>query len=146
MDDITIDDDLGSENAGLTASMKANLGEAFKWMRTVAIIQFIFLGLGTIAMLFLLTNMPRGFGGGFGGVLFVQLLVLGGMFMLVLTLFKAATAYKSYTTSGSNADLEKAFLKQKQFWLASGIITIIFAALYGIAFLIMIASGGGRLF
>jgi uncharacterized membrane protein YidH (DUF202 family) len=138
MDDITIDDDLGSENAGLTASMKANLSEAFKWMRTVAIIQFIFLGLGTLGMLFLLTNMPRGF----GGVLFVQLLVLGGMFMLILTLFKAATAYKAYSTSGSNADLEKAFLKQKQFWLASGIIMIVVAALYGIMLLFMISSGG----
>lgn len=146
MEDITpIDDHMDGDNSGLSSNMKNNLLEAFKWMRIVSIIQFVFLGLAALSIINLLIRLagiPSYYRGNMQTQMLLVLLILGVGFFLAFTLFKAGNSYKKYAESGDRAEMEMAFDKQRLFWVVSGILTIIVGAIYLILFLTTLGKGG----
>ena len=147
MEDITLDDsDLEKGTDGLTASMKNNLKEAFNWMKIVAIISFCGMGLMVIFWLKAYSEMPSYATKKLAGPMIIMVVLGVGQFLLILTLLKASNAFKAFQTSSSSSDLEMAFKKQKQFWLATGIVAIIFAFFFLIGFAQAMTISNGRLF
>lgn len=143
MEEVTIDDDLdGNVDDGLTGSMKANLKDAFNWMRIVAMISFGVLSMIVVLWFKMIAEVPGQVMSRMGGPIIFLVLILAGEVLLLLTLYKAGAAYKAYVSSNSKVDLEKAFLKQKQFWLATGILAIIGAFFFLIGFAQAISMSG----
>jgi magnesium-transporting ATPase (P-type) len=147
MEDITLDDsDLEKGTDGLTVSMKNNLKEAFNWMRIVSIISFIGMGLMVIFWLKTYSEIPSYAARQLAGPMVLFVVFGVGQVLLILTLLKASTAFKAFLTSGASADLELAFKKQKQFWLATGIVAIICAFFFLIGFAQVMSISNNRLF
>lgn len=133
MEDITLDTGMSSGDANLTESMRANLREAFKWMKIVSIIQMVFIGLGALGGLLALMNNPA--------VGIVALGIYGLMFYVALLLFQSGQSFTNFESTGSASNLEDCFAKQKQFWTIAGILLIVTIVLYIIFFIVLFNSG-----
>ena len=134
MDDLTLDENIDANGEGLTGSMKANLKDAFMWMRTVAILSLVMTGILVLMMMWMY-SVARGRVAEELAVAMVFWVIFGGLqVFLMITLYKAGAAYKSFLATNSNSDLEMAFSKQKQFWLITGILVIIGTFFFVIGF------------
>ena len=141
MDDVTLDEDLNDSGKNeLSPSMIEDLKVSNMWMRTVGVLQMIFIALAGFGILALLYSTPiaRRM---MGNQLFIIILVLIGGFILALTLYKAGKSFKDFQQTGKKEDLEKSFLKGKQFWTASGIISILAMVFYVFTFLSDLGRG-----
>lgn len=135
MDDVTLDEELDAGTGELTGSMKANLKESFRWMRTVAVLTIVMTAVFMFMMLWVYSNSPRYVANDMVVGLVIMVIFGGFQVFLMITLNKAGNAYKSYLQTNSASDMEMAFAKQKQFWLIMGILSIIGAFFFVVGFL-----------
>lgn len=134
MDDVTLDQEIDGAEEGLTGSMKANLKDAFSWMRTVAILSLIMSGILVLMMIWMFSVAPSRVAEDLAVALVFWVIFGVLQVFLMITLFKAGAAYKSFLQTNSASDLEMAFAKQKQFWLITGILAIIGTFFFVIGF------------
>ncbi len=103
------------------------------WIKFMGIMGMIAIGFILIAAIYMST-LPF-VGGSFALVYFILAVVC---FFPALFLIQYSSLLGSYTRSKNPGDLERAFVKQKSYWIYVGILTIIYIALV----LIMILAGG----
>jgi cbb3-type cytochrome oxidase subunit 1 len=144
--DGTLDDDLSADQGqGLSENMKNNLSSSFSWMRTVAYVTLGMLGLLTIMYIRMYTIAPPFVRDDLTGPILIFVVILGLEIYILSLLIQASNAFKSYTETKSQQQLELAFAKQKSFWNITGVLAIIGAALFLIGFIqLMSEMGGGR--
>lgn len=117
--------DPGSEVDFDAAMNELKLGA--RWMKFLAIVGFVFLGLLAIGALLFLA-VPNA-GPVASLVMFIVDIVL---FFGVRYLFLYATKLQKYEDAGKMEDLEDAFQHQKSMWMYQGILLIVYLVVAGI--------------
>jgi hypothetical protein len=134
----------------LTETMVFYLKGASPWVRFVAIVGFIMLGIGLLAgifMLFGISSLPFLVGGGLMGgaavamgavffIFYLGMLIL--YFFPVLFAYRFGTGIKKFVFSGNSADLEYAFKSNKSLWKFIGILVIIMLGFFALMLVIML--------
>jgi hypothetical protein len=118
----------------------AHLKSAVPWMRLVAIVGFVMTGFLVLGGVAILVTMPLGFIG------FIAYLI-GGIisFFPQLFLLQYANRIQGYIRSNNAILLERAFERQKSFWMYLGILAIIYLAII-VLFLLVLAFAGAAIF
>jgi hypothetical protein len=125
---------------------KAHLTETAKWARFLAIIGFVFLGLGLVVGIISMAAMSyvandvstTGFGSfasfGIAGFIFGYILVVLLVFFPLLFLLRFANQMKAALVSNDQQKLNVSFQNLKAYFRFWGILAIIALAFYAIAF------------
>ena len=128
----------------LTDKMVFHLQGASPWIRFIAILGFVFLGLSLIGSFIAIAGADvfedlLGFGGG-GILIFVSTIpfLVIGFFYLYFTL-QFGNKIKMYLHTKNSSDLEDAFKNNKSMWTLSGVVCIVSLAFFALAMLIAIA-------
>jgi len=125
---------------------KAHLTETAKWARFLAIIGFVFLGLGLVVGIISMAAMSyvandvstAGFGSlasfGIAGFVFGYILLILLVFFPLLFLLRFANQMKAALVSNDQHKLNVSFQNLKAYFRFWGILAIIVLAFYAIAF------------
>jgi len=114
---------------------KEHLNGIGKWMRFVAIVLFVFIGLSIISNLVTFSTMGDMFGmigissGAAMGLMVVSLLFTALQLYIAYLVYQASEGFLNYTKTNSAAMLEKGFVKNQIAWFIMGVLTIAFIAL-----------------
>ncbi len=133
----------------VTEKTKEALGQASPWIRFLAILGFVGVGvlaIAGVAMMIFGGAMGEAFGMGFLGILlgafYVALAVL--VFFPTRTMLRMAAKTKSYQASGNPADLEGFAVNAKALAKFYGIMTIVSLALVVLMVILGLFSLMGR--
>lgn len=153
MDQFTILDQGGAAqaNPAVTGASLEHIRRSAGWMKFIAIVHFVLVGLMVLGSLLVITmggalfaNMPNGSalaGAGMTSFIGIIYLIFAGLFFMpVLYLYRSAAHYKNFVDSEAPIDLEFALEQQKNFWRYIGIFTAIFVGLYAFIFVISIVA------
>jgi len=129
----------------LTDKMVFHLQGASPWIRFIAILGFVFLGLSLIGSFIIIAvadafeDLP-GLGGGSGILIFVSTIpfLVIGFFYLYFTL-QFGNKIKLYLYTKNSSDLEEAFKNNKSLWTLLGVVCIVSLAFFALAMLVVIA-------
>ncbi|MDP2877579.1 MAG: DUF4339 domain-containing protein [Holophaga sp.] len=135
----------GASQGQVSPSIVALLRQTKPWVRLLAVLGFIGIGLmlvGSFAMLALGSSFGKGLPAGFGfGMMLAYMLMAGIQLPAVLFLNRYASRIASLVNSNSPSDLEEALSAQKSFWRYIGILTLILLCIYALIFVVMIIAG-----
>jgi hypothetical protein len=110
------------------------------WLRFIAIVGMVLCGLLVLGGLGMMAAMP------YGGIIFVLYLIFAAiLFFPQLFLLQYANSINSYIASNNNTILERAFEKQKSYWVYIGVLLIIYLAII-VLFLLIFAFAGATIF
>lgn len=144
MDIDNILDDTGNAGAALiiTDPIRGFLAESARWGKFIAIIGFVFIGLGVIAMLFGGGAMIAGGMAGMGGVMIlVYVVILGISIIPIIYLYNFSTKMQVALRDDDQMYLRDAFENHKSMFKFYGIVMAIMLGLYALAFIISIIGG-----
>jgi len=131
--------------SGVSPSIVELLRQTKPWVRLLAVLGFIGIGLmllGSFAMLALGSTLGKGLPIGFGfGMMLAYMLMAGIQLPAVLFLNRYASRIASLVNSNSPSDLEEALAAQKSFWRYIGILTLILLCLYALIIVVVIIAG-----
>lgn len=133
----TIDTNTG-DGISISTSSQQSLTEAGKWANFLAIVGFVMLGLmviGAIGMFALGSVLPMGAGMSSGVMGVVYLIMAALYFFPTYYLYNFASRIKVGLKSGSQDDVDQAFMNLKSMFKFVGIMTIIVLSLYIITIL-----------
>jgi len=135
----------GASPAEVAPSIVELLRQTKPWVRLLAVLGFIGIGLmvlASFAMLALGSSMGGGLPAGFGiGMMLAYLLMAGVQLPAVIFLNRYASRISSLVGSNAPGDLESALSAQKSFWRYIGILTLILLCIYALIFVVMIIAG-----
>jgi hypothetical protein len=128
---------INSEEKTLSESMIQNIKETAPWMKFLAIMSFIGAGLIFIVSIYLLSKSSEMkyayyYGDSYEDPTIAAIcFIVAAIIMCVLGayVYKSAKGYSEFCTSSDVNSLETAFLMQKKYWKAVGILTIIYISL-----------------
>ena len=125
---------------------KANLYEAAKWARFLAIVGFVFLGIMVIVAIFFISTLGRMgmgmaedqtglFGAATAGAAFVYILAAAVTFFPLYYTFRFATLMREALNSNDQSLLNASFQNLKVCYRFLGIVTIIWLVMFALTFL-----------
>jgi len=139
-----LDSNFGGD-LNLSTNNRFDLKEAATWAKFLAIIGFIFIGLGVIGMFSISAIMATAPIDGMAGMssLVIIFYIIGLLiyFLPILYLFRFATKIKSAINTGRQMDMDTAFSNLKAHYKFLGILTAIVLGIYFIIFLVAISTG-----
>ena len=136
----TLDEQSLNTDEQLTTQALKNLKGAGPWMIFISIVNFIIIGFMILGSLGGLVASPAL--GGLGLAVFLLYLVMALIvFFPTLFLLQYALQISKYANLRMPHVLEKAFAKQKAFWIFCGVCLIIYIALGILMFLFVVISG-----
>ena len=121
----------------ITDSMRAFWAESARWAKFIAIVTFVFMGLGVIVMLFtggtmMAADLPVG-----SGVFIVFYLIFLGIACIpVYYLYQFATKMQAALRADDQAYLQSAFEYHKSMFKFYGIFLAIMLGIYALVFVI----------
>ena len=145
MDIDNILDDTSSAGTELiiTDPIRGFLAESARWGKFIAIISFVFIGLGALMMLFGGGAMIAGGMAGMGGVAMLFYLVLLGISIIpVIYLYNFATKMQVALRDDDQMYLRDAFENHKSMFKFYGIFIAIMLGIYALVFIGTILFGG----
>ena len=126
----------GTQETGITESMKASISGTAPWMKFMGVLFMIAGAIYVIVAIIAILASPL--------VGLITLAFCGLYIYLGYLIFRAGSDYSSYLASNSTHILEAAFANQKTWWKIMGILTIVGIVL-GIAAGIFGASVGSQM-
>jgi hypothetical protein len=118
----------------------ASLKSTVPWMRFLAILGMVITGFMVLGGLVAMAKMPFGF------IVFLFYLIIAAIvFFPQLYLLQYANSIKGFLESNNTTLLERAFEKQKSYWMYLGILLIIYLAIV-VLFLLIFAFAGATIF
>lgn len=144
MDIDNILDDTGNPGSALiiTDPIRGFLAESARWGKFIAIIGFVFIGLGAIMMLFGGGAMLVGGMAGVGGIaMLFYIVVLGISVIPIVYLYNFATKMQVALRDDDQMYLRDAFENHKSMFKFYGIFMAILLGFYALMFLIGIVGG-----
>lgn len=132
-------------SGGLTPEMDREIAGTYSWMRFLAILAFIVIGLVIVVMAIGLAVAPFRSGAEAGGIFVGVLLVMLLMFFPALFLFQSGTGFKNYIETRDTAALHTGFVKSKALWRFYSIFMIIYLVLIIIFTVIGLTMGGSMM-
>lgn len=144
MDIDNILDDTGNPGTELiiTDPIRGFLAESARWGKFIAIIGFVFIGLGAIMMLFGGGAMLVGGMAGVGGIaMLFYIVVLGISVIPIVYLYNFATKMQVALRDDDQMYLRDAFENHKSMFKFYGIFMAIMLGIYALMFLIGIVGG-----
>lgn len=136
----------GKDDGKISKGVRLALARTSPWVLFLAILGFIFCGLGTMGVLMnLVMSMASGSGSLMAMVMLmgmVQLAIMGGLYFLPsLLMFKYSKAINVYLRNETTRNLERALDAQRKFWHTLGIIVIILLSIIPISIIFMMMMG-----
>jgi len=144
MDIDNILDDTGNPGSELsiTDPIRSFLAESARWGKFIAIIGFVFIGLGVLMMLFGGGAMIAGGMAGMGGIMIlVYVVALGISLIPIYYLYNFATKMQVALRDDNQEFLRDAFENHKSMFKFYGILMAIMLGIYALMFLIGIIGG-----
>ena len=144
MDIDNILDDTGNPGSELiiTDAIRGFLAESARWGKFIAIIGFVFIGLGVLMMLFGGGAMIAGGMAGMGGIMIlVYVIALGISIIPIYYLYNFATKMQVALRDDNQVFLRDAFENHKSMFNFYGILMAIMLGIYALMFLIGIIGG-----
>ncbi|MGH1435604.1 MAG: hypothetical protein ACRBG0_14240 [Lewinella sp.] len=144
MDIDNILDDTGNPGSELiiTDAIRSFLAESARWGKFIAIIGFVFIGLGVLMMLFGGGAMIAGGMAGMGGIMIlVYVIALGISLIPIYYLYNFATKMQVALRDDNQVFLRDAFENHKSMFKFYGILMAIMLGFYALMFLIGIIGG-----
>lgn len=144
MDIDNILDDTGNPGSELiiTDPIRSFLAESARWGKFIAIIGFVFIGLGVLMMLFGGGAMIAGGMAGMGGIMIlVYVIALGISIIPIYYLYSFATKMQVALRDDNQTFLRDAFENHKSMFKFYGILMAIMLGFYALMFLIGIIGG-----
>ena len=130
----------------LSTDNRFDLREAATWAKFLAIVGFVFIGLGVLGIFSfgaIMASSPVGGMAGMSSLIMVfYILILLIYFLPILYLFRFATKIKSAVNSNSQMDMDTAFSNLKAHYKFLGILTAIILGLYFLGILYVLSFGG----
>lgn len=145
MDIDNILDDTSSAGTELiiTDPIRGFLAESARWGKFIAIIGFVFIGLGVLAMLFGGGAMIAGGMAGMGGItMLVYIVLLGVSVIPIVYLYNFATKMQVALRDDNQVFLRDAFENHKSMFKFYGIFMAIILGIYALVFIGAIIFGG----
>jgi hypothetical protein len=150
-DNLILDNDAPAEGLRISNQATADLREAARWARFLAIVNFVFLGLAGLGILTIGSFMgssassdPTGVTSAFGGViLFSYVVLLAIAFFPVLYLYRFGTLGRQAADHRSQPALNDALANIKAHYRFVGIIMLIGLAFYGFVLVLALFTGIG---
>jgi hypothetical protein len=133
-----LDDNSTSDNQlVITTAIQGFLRESAKWAKFLAILGFVFIGLGVIGMLFNISAMASGGIGGAEGGLFAALyLVFVGISIIpIIYLYNFSRKMQAALLQNSQPLLQDAFENHKSMFKFYGIFVIVLMVFYVLFFI-----------
>jgi preprotein translocase subunit SecG len=124
-----------SSSSAVPASVIALLAETRPWVRLLAVMFFIFIGIAIVAMLIVSAVAPAAAAGnpvaGAPGI--IAMIVMGALYVPpTLFMWRYASGIRRLQDGGGMGALEEALSSQKSFWKYIGVLTLVMICLYGI--------------
>lgn len=134
----------------LSTDNRFDLREAATWAKFLAIVGFIFIGLGVIGVFSfgaLMASSPvsgmEGMSGMYSMIMILYILILLIYFLPILYLFRFATKIKTAVNTNNQGDMNTAFANLKAHYKFLGILTAVILGLYFIGILFTVSMGMG---
>ncbi|WP_367392222.1 hypothetical protein [Lewinella sp. LCG006] len=143
IDNILDDTGNGGTELIITDPIRGFLSESARWGKFIAIIGFVFIGLGVLAMLFGGGAMIAGGMAGMGGVMIlVYVVILGISLIPIYYLYNFSTKMQVALRDDDQMYLRDAFENHKSMFKFYGIFLAIMLGIYALVFIISIIFGG----
>jgi hypothetical protein len=131
-DDVLDDSSTSDNQLVLTAAIQGFLRESAQWGKFLAILGFVFIGLGVIGMLFNIGAMASGgFGGTEGGLFALAYLVFVGITIIpIIYLYNFSQKMQAALQQKSQPLLQDAFENHKSMFKFYGILVLVMIIVY----------------
>lgn len=153
-DNLILDNDAPADGLRISNRAAADLRETARWARFLAIINFVFLGLGGLGILTIGAAMgsaassdPTGVTSAFSGaIIFFYVVAIAIAFFPVLYLYRFGTLGREAADNRSQTALDGALSNIKAHYKFVGIMMLIALAFYGFALVLILFTGLGAAF